>query len=72
VGAGVDIGMTVGGLRDGSAAASATADAAGAVVGRLAGVGVDRAAFGQVDQAGPLAAALAALLGDARDVGQRV
>jgi hypothetical protein len=72
VGAGVDIGLTVGGLRDGSDAASDTADAAGAVVRRLAGVRVDQAAFGQVDQSGPLAAALEALVGDARDVGQRV
>lgn len=72
MGAGVDIGMTVGGLRDGSDAASATADAAAAVVGRLAGVDLHQTAFGQVDQAGPLAAAVAAVLGDARNVGQRV
>jgi hypothetical protein len=69
---GVAIGMQLGGLEQGSAAAAATADASAVVVHRLAGVSLDGAAFGQVDRAGPLAAVLGLFVSGVGHMGRRV
>ena len=69
---GVDLSYVTADVRGGGAAAGATADAAGAVVDLMAKVVVDAAAFGDVDQAGPLAAALVVTRDGFTDLGRRV
>lgn len=58
--AGTDLAYRTDGLRDGAGSAQETADAADGLAGRAAGVVVDAVMFGDVEQAGPVGAALVA------------
>lgn len=77
MGDGVDIGIRSEDLDRGAAEAAGAAAAADAAVGRLGGAVLEPAVlepavFGQVGQAGPLAAATAALVGAATEIGRAV
>jgi hypothetical protein len=69
---GVDLCFATDGVRAGAGLSAATAATAGGVADRVAGIVVDAAMFGQVDQAGPLAAATAELRDDAAQLGRQV
>lgn len=69
---GTDIAFTGDGLRTGGQSASATADAAGAVAGQIAGIPVVGAAFGQLPVAAALATTVTALRDGHAELGRQV
>jgi len=70
--AGGDILFDGDGLRDGGRHASAVAEAADAVAGRIAGVAIDPAAFGQLAAAAALGTSLAAFRDGHAELGRQV